>query len=303
MKKNSDIVKSSASIIARQLYEQKGISRSDISSVDLSEIYRELRTIHPSVDNARTAEILAEVEQTTDDNPEPFWGVIVETREHPSLEAVISSVSEVCEIPVQLFHGASNREFILSTGIAERVDSGQVVLSALDTLQLTASDYNGLMMSPEFWKCMSGRRKILVFQADSICCKQSRFSLRDFSEYDYIGSNWSRQRPVGLILDGGNGGFSLRDWSLSRKCLASFDPALWPGGEDGYFAFHLELMGACVASHEESGRFGTQDEFLDKSLGGHRISKLKRGELEAFMNYCPEAKIIFPRFSETKKKE
>jgi hypothetical protein len=82
---------------------------------------------------------------------------------------------------------------------------------------------------------------------------------------------------------------------MSMKCLTCFDPALWPGGEDGYFAFHMELMGARVATHKESGRFGTQQEFLDKSLGGHQVNLLKRQELEVFMKYCPEAKTVFPQ--------
>jgi hypothetical protein len=183
----------------------------------------------------------------------------------------------------------------MSTGIAGMVERGKVILSELEVNHLEPRDYNGLMMSPRFWKCMLGRRKILIFQADSICCSQSNYSLKSFSEFDYIGCNWGRQRPVGLIIDGGNGGFSLRDWSMSMKCLTCFDPALWPGGEDGYFAFHMELMGARVATHKESGRFGTQQEFLDKSLGGHQVNLLKRQELEVFMKYCPEAKTVFPQ--------
>lgn len=295
MQENYDAMESSASIIARQLYEQQGISRSKICSADLSDVYQGLTTVYPPANVSLAVEMLASVEQPAGNDPEPFWGVIVETRKHLALEKVISSVLEVCKIPVQLFHSAFNREFILSTGIAEKVENGQVVLSELAAHPLVPKDYNGLLMSPSFWKCMHGRRKILVFQADSICCSNSRYTLRDFAGFDYIGCNWGRQRPVGLVIDGGNGGFSLRDWAISMACLERFDPASWPGGEDGYFAFHMELMGGRVANGKESGRFGTQQKFLDKSLGAHQVNLLEDTELEAFMEYCPEAKIVFPQ--------
>jgi hypothetical protein len=115
MQEKYDVVESSASIIARQLYEQQGISRSKICSTDLSDIYHGLTAVYPPANLSHAADMLASVDQSADNNPEPFWGVIVETREHQALETVISSFLEVCKIPVQLFHGALNREFIMST--------------------------------------------------------------------------------------------------------------------------------------------------------------------------------------------
>lgn len=295
MQVKSDVVESSATTIARQIYEQQGITRSDICNADLSDIYHGLTTVYPPANIAQAGDMLARVDRSAGENCEPFWGVIVETRKHHALEAVISSVLEVCNIPVQLFHGARNREFIMSTSIAEMVENGKVVLTELDFQHLEARDYNGLMLYPGFWECMTGRSKILVFQTDSLCCGKSSYTLNDFSAFDYIGCNWDRRRPAGLIVDGGNGGFSLRDWSKSMKCLECFDPLLWPGGEDGYFAFHMELMGAHVATYEECGKFGTQRDFLDNSLGCHQVTLLERPQLEAFMTYCPEAKTVFPR--------
>jgi len=294
MQENHDIVESSASIIAKQLFEQQGITRSDICGADISEIYRDLTVAYPPANFTRASEMLAGVDQVSGDDPEPFWGVIVETRKHPALETVISSVLEVCKIPVQLFHGSHNIDFIMSTSVAGMVERGQVVLSRLNADHVEPRDYNGILMSPSFWKCMHGRGKILVFQTDSLCCRNSRYRLNDFSEFDYIGCTWARQRPVGLTIDAGNGGFSLRDWAMSMKCIACFDPIPWPGGEDGYYAFHMDLMGAHVATQTESGKFGTQEYFLDKSLGGHRVGLLKPMELWAFMSYCPEAKDVFP---------
>jgi hypothetical protein len=54
--------------------------------------------------------------------------------------------------------------------------------------------------------------------------------------------------------------------------------------------FHIELMGARVASTEDSAKFGTQSMFLFPSFGAHRISNLKENDRQAFLDYCIEAK-------------
>ena len=288
-------VLSSASLIAQQLLEDRGIPRDRISSADLLHVYRDLAVVFPFADLRQAEGMLQSVKPPPVNNdPAQYLGIIIETRKHHALETVVENVLDACGIPIQLFHGKMNREFILSTRIAELADRGKVILSALDAEHLQQSEYNALLMSPRFWELLCGRGKVLVFQTDSLCCRQSKYRLEDFSDFDYIGCTWGRRRPVGLVIDGGVGGFSLRDWAISVQCLARFDPSLWPGGEDGYFAFHMDLIGARVANPEESGRFGTQDYFLDKSFGGHRVGLLEPAELEAFMQYCPEAGKVFP---------
>jgi hypothetical protein len=291
-------VLSSASLIAQQLLEDRGISRDRISSADLLHVYRDLAVVFPFADLRQADGMLQSVKPPPiiSDSAQ-YLGVIIETRKHHALETVVENVLDVCGIPIQLFHGNTNREFIMSTRIAELVDRGKVVLSALDADHLQPSEYNALLMSPRFWELLCDRDKVLVFQTDSLCCRQSNYRLDDFSDFDYIGCTWGRQRPVGLIIDGGVGGFSLRDWTTSMQCISRFDPSLWPGGEDGYFAFHMDLIGARVANQEESGRFGTQELFLDESFGGHRINLLQPKQLEAFMQYCPEAVHVFPDLS------
>lgn len=285
-------MESSAREIARKFRDRRGRRHATIESADLRDTYRKLSAVFRPTDPSIAAGLLATASRPDGQDRQPFWGVIVETRKHKALEPVVLSITEVCDIPVQLFHGKANREFIQSTAIGKLIHREQVVLSQLDADRLKPRDYNTLLMSREFWKRMVGRKKILVFQTDSICCSRSAYSLEDFEQFDYIGCNWDRKRPVGLIVDGGNGGFSLRDWSASMECLDRFDPGKWPGGEDGYFAFHMELMGRRVASIEEAGRFGTQRIFRDKSLGCHKIGRLRPRELKAFLDYCPEARQI-----------
>ena len=65
-------------------------------------------------------------------------------------------------------------------------------------------------------------------------------------------------------------------------------------GEDGYFAFHLDLIGDKVASIDEAAKFSTQDRFLYHSFAAHGLRALNTSDRSAFILYCPEAKEIFP---------
>jgi hypothetical protein len=219
-------------------------------------------------------------------------GVIVETRRHRALESVVLNFSRTLKIPIQLFHGTGNLEFIMSGAISGLVGEGKVRLIELDIDDLDARSYNALLMTREFWNLLESRNKVLIFQTDAIACEQSDYGLNDFLSFDYIGSLWPRQRPVGVMLDGGNGGLSLRDWKKSYECLLRFPPESWPGGEDGYFAFHIDLMGGKVGRDKECAQFCTQHEFLYRSFGAHKISCLGPASRAAFLDYCKEAEVL-----------
>lgn len=284
---------SSADKLAHQLQISYGVPRSEILAAHIDSVYREMPRIDDVADFSTLSKILP-AEVNVADRTMPAYAVIVETRSHPKLESVVVNMIETCNIPVQLFHGKSNLSFILSSKIGQWVASGQVVLTRLNTDRLDAKTYNALMLSPLFLKQMIGRHKILVFQTDSLCCLESDYTLQDFLSFDYIGGSWNRSRPVDLVIDGGNGGFSLRDWTVSMNCLSRFPPTLWGGGEDGYYAFHMALIGAKVASAQESAKFATQDFFKFKSFGAHAICNLNKKEQEDFFQYCALAKHMFP---------
>ena len=110
--------------------------------------------------------------------------------------------------------------------------------------------------------------------------------------FDYIGSRWPRERPTGLVVDGGSGGLSVRDWQASVACLNTFPARQWVGGEDGYFSFHMALLGRNVAKAKDCERFSTQHFFRRKSFGAHQISQLPEKRRSAFLDYCPEAAFL-----------
>ncbi|MBW2244757.1 MAG: hypothetical protein JRH01_22480 [Deltaproteobacteria bacterium] len=214
-------------------------------------------------------------------------GLIVETRSHRNLPFVVEQVQRELGIQVHLFHGPGNRDFIKRSRIGRLIEEGRVVASELQTETFGALIYNGLFLLPAFWEQVIGRGKILVFQTDTVLCPGASRKIGDFLEFDYIGPSWARGRSGGIASDGGIGGFTLRDWGKTVECLRRFPPEAWPAGEDRYFAFHLELLGARVGRREECARFCTQHSFRTDSLGAHKLNGLSQVQKLRFLMACP----------------
>ncbi|MEH6552198.1 MAG: DUF5672 family protein [Pseudomonadales bacterium] len=276
---------SSATRLAEELATQS-IPRSDINDWHLREFYSALNR-HSSAPGSSDPYLLDDLQAPAAEHD--ALAVIIETRPHPALALVIDNVINTCHIPVQLFHGSDNLDFILQSSLKPHINSGQLQLSALNTAALNANSYNSLLLNRTFWNSLQTRAKVLIFQTDALICQASQYKLSDFFSFDYIGSCWQRERPIGLIIDGGSGGLSLRDWQLSTQCLQRFAPALWPGGEDGYFAFHMELIGGKVATQTEAARFSSQEWFTDNSFGVHQPQWMSDSDKLKLLAYCPEA--------------
>ena len=276
-------------------------SRDTLSPEDLTGFHEWLRSERARQNIAAMSDFdgietfLPEVSEcSVSDLDTSVWGLIVETRPHPNLAFVVGQVCDLLGIRVQLVHGPENRTFIESSDMASRIADGQVVLTELRNSALTEHRYNAMFMCRTFWNHVIGRRKILVFQTDAILCPQSPYRIEDFMRFDYIGSAWGRcVQWGGLSCDGGNGGFSLRDWGRSVECLERFPPnGVWPSAEDKFFSFHMELIGAAVAGPIDSAKFGSEKWFLYPSFGAHQITRMNNIHLGQFLRYCPEARRI-----------
>lgn len=276
----------------REALLKTGLTIDEFDSNKLSDLYA---TLQPTKDQATFNEIIgifANIPIVSQAAQDPCLGVIIETREHPLLEKVVMEFIENTANRVQIFHGKLNQQFILSSKISAAISSGQVTLSPLNTDNIVGRHYNAILLSMAFWDSLIARNKIFIFQTDSQLCANSNYQLTDFIHYDYIGSWWPRYRPVNAVIDGGNGGLSIRDWHRSRTCLKRFSAKLWPGGEDSYFAFHIDLINGKVARDRECSKFSTQYKFRHKSFGCHNISQLSQSEKQTFIQYCPESKSL-----------
>jgi hypothetical protein len=275
---------------------KKGIKFDNITPIHLEDIYSKLNIWKGSSNNEsrlKIAQILDDSINDVEFVPDDIFGVIVETRSHKDLEFVIHNFIENTGIKVQLFHGTDNLSFILSTNIKELVDKNMVTLTMLSCSVLTENYYNSLFLNVKFWKIIKGRKKIFVFQTDSLVCSGSDFKITDFLHFDYIGPQWhDRLRPNGVVLDGGVGGFSLRDYEKSVDSLLRFPEESWTGGEDNYFAFHIELIGGKVGSKKDSAMFCTQNNFIERSFGAHQLTNLNEVDKLKFLQYSSESKFL-----------
>lgn len=256
--------------------------------------YREERT-EPLRPDFAAAALSLDFLPDESEAPTEVLGLIVETRRHPNLEPVIVEACEMLGLPVRLICSEANRDHALRGRVGDLVRAGRVRVDVLPDIAFDRDAYNGLFLSPRFWRRFERVGRVLVFQTDVVFCPGSRYALHDFTGFDYIGSMWRAEHRAGLSFAGGNGGLSLRDPRKAIACLEAFPPAEWPASEDKYFAFHLELMGARVATPRDSSRFGSERWFLHRSFGAHNVEVMYATHLADFLAYCPSGQRIMGR--------
>ena len=282
----------------RRSLEQVGRSTGSFVDADLSQTYGEMSPSNGSADFSLLADLLPKTAAAGFDSPIALVAVIVETRSTAQLPYVIGRTLNQLDGPVIAFTGPASSSFLRAELAHADVDASRVMIIELATDHLPAPAYNALLLSVDFWSHMKGASKVLVFQTDSILCPNSDYTIEDFLDFDYIGSEDTRIRNIGIRVDGGSGGLSLRDMRSTMECLERFDPSGWPGGEDSYFAFHFDLMGKRVGRPHECAMFGTELAFRYNSFGAHHLQRwLTKRELSNFLDYCPEAAIILPDVS------
>ncbi|KAH8683142.1 hypothetical protein BGZ60DRAFT_480249 [Tricladium varicosporioides] len=95
-----------------------------------------------------------------------------------------------------------------SRAIRDAVDSGKLDLTYIPSNMTTGSQEEISRFLTNLWlyeTVLQPAEWLLVFQTDSILCANSRQSLNNWLEYDWVGAPWN---PNGKF--GGNGGLSLR---------------------------------------------------------------------------------------------
>ncbi len=263
----------------------------DLSNIKdfLSTLYPKLNQINP-IEESKKNFVFKNFKKININKEDYFFGLIVETRKVSSFHIVLKNFLEITDLKVLIICSDKNESFIRTSYVEDLIKSKKIFLWNMGDIEdLISCDYNKLLLSRELWSLLPDTKKIFIFQTDSFLCKKSQLKISDFKNFDYIGSPWDIDRPVGLKINGGSGGLSIRDIELSRKAIEFFDVLNWPGGEDGFFAFHIELLKGKVASLNEASKFSTQQHFYYKSYGCHKVSLLQKKYRENFYEYCPES--------------
>jgi hypothetical protein len=227
--------------------------------------------------------------------------VIVEPRKHKDLERVLKNFDE--RMPknwdLYIFCGKSSQDFAehASSFIKDR----HVIVQALDTDNLTAEEYNTLFKQASFWEKVQAEN-ILVFQTDSILCKESPFNIDNFTSYDYIGCSYTNSiigRADKNIWNGmpfyGVGGLSFRKKSFMLNCISSLKHQQHLA-EDVFFSFCSEKSVHKPVSAKVLNEFCTQGEFHEKSFGAHKTKELSEYHRSKFYEYCPEGEFLKEQF-------
>lgn len=256
----------------------------------LNKIYKQLKVVENHAPRPELLDNYLSDNLNISASKHELCGVIIESRKHPLLETVVLEFVERLNIPVQIFHGASAERFIVESKIGKLIDDGKVVLTPLLSDELPPYMYNTIVMHKRFWNNLIGNRKVLIFQTDTLLCQNSRYSIDDFMDFDYIGAKRPLMRPFGAIAPGGNGGLSLRDWTLSIECLNQYDAEKWIAAEDAFFGLHTALLGGNVGSEDDCAKFASQHEYLYDSFGAHNVRNMNKENIDKFLSYCPDAK-------------
>ncbi|QSZ35598.1 hypothetical protein DSL72_008468 [Monilinia vaccinii-corymbosi] len=137
--------------------------------------------------------------------------LIIENRPDPILAPLVLHYMSVVP-PDWRFRLIGSTESVAlinsSRAIREQVESGKLDLTYIPANMSTSSQEEISRFLTTLWiyeTVLQPAEWLLVFQTDSMLCANSRQTLNDWLEYDWVGAPWN---PNGRF--GGNGGLSLR---------------------------------------------------------------------------------------------
>lgn len=184
-----------------------------------------------------------------------YAGCIVETRQIP-LRNIVRRHMEF--LP-------KDWELVVFTGEKDAFAKAELVgfnarFIKIHVEHLTASLYNKLLTSLDFWNVLNYDR-VLIFQHDSGLLREG---IDEFLEYDFIGAPLKHIKYPAL-----NGGLSLRN---PKKMIEVIQKLKYNetihGNEDMYFCNHMK-----VAPIEAARKFSCETIYQLGTLGYHAIEK------------------------------
>jgi Protein of unknown function (DUF5672) len=215
-----------------------------------------------------------------------YTAIIVEPREHPALEFVLTNVMANLD-PVWtiiVFHGNKNEEFVRS--IIERnfhAEATRIKMINLHVDNLTIAEYNKLFYTKSFYDHIPSET-FLVFQTDSALCSKFKHNINEFLKYDYVGAPWKWSQHIG------NGGLSLRKKSKMLEVLEKcpMDDTAKP--EDVFFSSGCDAVTLLKPDSNTARNFSV--ETIPNETGTFGIHKpwvyLESGDYNMLRSECPE---------------
>lgn len=205
------------------------------------------------------------LEENFDNNNERYTSVIIEPRTHKALEFVLENFMENLSNNWDfiIFHGNLNKDYVINILNSNEIlknNKDRIKLINLNVDNLTIKNYNDLLVSKDFYKDIP-TEIFLIFQTDSIICKNNKDLIDNFLKYDYTGAPW-KDKTVG------NGGLSLRKKSKMIEIIEGCPYANQP--EDIYFGKACPEIFRSIPDFEDAKEFSVETVFNDKSFGVHK---------------------------------
>ena len=243
--------------------------------------------------------------------------LIPETRPLVTLPLVVLQAhTHFPELRIQIMYGRANKDYVrMQKTLAELRQKGVVLLTPMPgqaydvSRRLSAHkevEYSNVLTSPEFWQLVT-TPKVLLAQTDSWICNGAHEHLKDFLQYDYVGSPWfalksSKIHAACPKKQVGNGGFSLRD----REAMLRITKAFQPDGllEDVWFCSHLQdsdkLPSEEVAIHFARETFKKEEKNQRTGptmprVGVHKLWLSATEIRKFFEGQCPGVSLVNPQ--------
>ena len=208
---------------------------------------------------------LEESFDNNDINNGRYTALIIEPRSHKALEFVLQNFMENLSDNWDfiIFHGNLNKNYIiniLNSNFLLKENINRIKLINLNIDNLTIKDYNDLLVSKDLYKNIP-TEIFLIFQTDSIICKNNKDLIDNYLKYDYSGAPW-RDKTVG------NGGLSLRRKSKMLEIIDNCPYTNQP--EDVYFGKACPEIFRNIPDFENAKEFSVETVYNDKSFGVHK---------------------------------
>ncbi|KAM0753806.1 hypothetical protein T439DRAFT_322695 [Meredithblackwellia eburnea MCA 4105] len=250
--------------------------------------------------------------------------VIIEKRNLPTLMTVLDTFLSRTppEWPFQIWYGRQNEQALRTSKLLKpHLESGKLSMVLLPNED---EIYDGRTLSrfltrPFFWEQLAPAKHIFFFQADTVICARSNYTVNDFlgldvyeTGYDWVGAPWwflgYPFKPYG-----GNGGFCIRRREAMLNVTRQFGDE-WNGeNEDMWIAARLEKTSNQFPETNVSMKFSFEAppgeavnfDWVYQPYGVHignggswpmcqEPRDIHNEQINRLLAYCPEAKSVIP---------
>ena len=205
--------------------------------------------------------------------------VMIEFREHAWLSQTLFNVTHVYggskDVGLVVVCGSRNERMVRNILEGYR----GVVIRVLPRENVTISEYNSLLTSPEFYALVDPCPVMLLIQTDTLTRKRIPTSYID--KYSYIGAPWVGPQicgPTNGVV--GNGGYSLRDVAaMKNACTLNKFSESEDKAEDLFFAKHGNGEIKKIAPVNVAMEFSVEHVPHPDPCGMHQAWRFHRPEL------------------------